>query len=101
AADPSMDRQTVTRQLEELAGFAPLRDVLERHFFKRARFLRCYAVLNDARRLLGDIRFRQLPDFRKRDREDRSRRERFVGFLRAAGGDPAVAKELEDFVAVQ
>ncbi len=101
AADPTLDAQGVARQLEDLAGFAPLREVLERHFFKRARFLRRYAVLNEARKALSDIRFRQLPEFRKRDREDRTRRERFLGFLRAADGDPAIARELEEFVAVQ
>jgi hypothetical protein len=101
AADPAMDGPAVMRHLEDLAGFAPLREVLERHFFKRARFLRCYAVLNDARKLLNDIRYRQLPGFRKCDREDRARRERFLGFIRAAGGDPAIARELEDFVASQ
>jgi hypothetical protein len=101
AADPNLDDAGVVGQLQELAGFTPLREVLERHFFKRARFLRSYAVLNDARKVLSDIRFRQLPEFRKRDREDRARRERFLGFIRAAHGDAAIARELEDFVAGQ
>jgi hypothetical protein len=101
AADPDLDAAAIAGRLDELAGFTPLREVLERHFFKRARFLRSYAVLNDARKLLSDVRFRHLPEFRKRDRADSARRARFLGFLGAAQGDPAIAKELAEFVGLQ
>ncbi len=101
AAQPALSGLAIVEQLDALAGFAPLREVLERHFFKRARFLRCYKVLNDARQVLNDVRFRHLPEFRKQDRADRARRDRFLGFIRSAQGDAAIARELEDFVSIQ
>jgi hypothetical protein len=99
AADPALDSDAVLARLDELAGFGPLKEVMERHFFKRARFLRCYRILNDARKVLGEVRFQQLPEFRKRDRDDRARQDRWLAFIRAAGGDQAVAQELEEVVA--
>jgi hypothetical protein len=101
AADPALSEHAIGEQLDELAGFGPLEKVLERHFFQRARFLRCYRIANDARKIINDVRYRHLPDFRKRDRADVAQRQRFLGFLRSAHGDPAVAKELENFISVQ
>ena len=97
-ADPLLRGQAVVEQLDELAGFGPLQEVLERHFFKRARFLRCYRISNDARKVVNDIRYRLLPEFRKCDREDKVRRERFLEIVRSAQGDPVVSKELEEFL---
>lgn len=101
AADPSLNNCAIVEQLVELAGFAPLRDVLERHFFKRAKFLRCYRILRDARQILNDIRYRQLPDLRKKDRDDQAKCGRFLHFIRSAQGDADIAKELETFVFLQ
>ena len=66
AGDPNLSGLTIIQQLEKLAGFGPLKEVLDRHFFKRARFLRCYRVLNDSRRILSEIRFKHLPAFRQK-----------------------------------
>ena len=101
AANPDLSEQTILERLEELAGFGPLWKVLERHFFQRARFLRCYRIASDARKVLNEIRYRHLPEFRTRDRADFARRERFLSFLRFAGGDRTVARELEDFISAQ
>lgn len=101
AADPTLNEQQIVQQLEELAGFGPLREVLERHFFKRSRLLRSFRILNDARRILNQIRFRHLPEVRQRDKADEARRDRFVSFIQSAQGDPSVAKELEEFVTRQ
>lgn len=98
AADPALSEHAVVGQLDEIAGFGPLQKVLERHLFRRARFLRCYRIANDARKIVNDIRYRHLPEFRKQDRADKDRRKRFLDFVRSAGGDPAVARELEGFV---
>lgn len=100
AADDALNETAVLERLDELAGFGPLQKVLERHFFLRARFLRCSRIASDARKILNDIRYRQLPEFRKRDRADAERRERFLGFVRSAHGDPAVSRELEDFISL-
>jgi len=99
AANSELSGQAIMQQLDELAGFGPLQEVLERHFFKRAHFLRYHSVLNDARRILKDIRFKHLPDRQKRDREEKAQQERFLAFIRsAASANPAVAGELERLV---
>jgi Dynamin family len=100
AADPALSEQAIVERLDELAGFGPLQKVLERHFFQRARFLRCYRIANDARKIVNDIRYRHLPDFRKRDQVDKDQRERFLGFVHSANGDQVVAKELEHFISL-
>jgi hypothetical protein len=100
AADPALSDQAIVERLDEIAGFGPLQKVLERHFFKRARFLRCYRIANDARKIVRDIRYEHLPKFRKRDRADEAQRERLLGFVRSANGDPAVARELADFISL-
>jgi Dynamin family len=101
AAHPALSADQIVLEMEELAGFGPLREVLDRHFFKRARFLHCYRTLNDARKLIDQVRYRYLPAFRKCDLDEKSRRDRFLAFIRAAQGDRSVAKELEEFVSLQ
>ncbi len=101
AADSALSEQAIVERLDELAGFGPLQKVLERHFFQRARFLRCYRIANDARKIVRDIRYRHLPEFRKRDRDDKVQRDRFLSFVHSASGDPLVAKELADFISRQ
>jgi hypothetical protein len=101
AADATLTEEAVFQHLEELSGFELLRQTLQRHFFQRGRFLRCFRILHDVRKVLNKARFERLPEFRKQDRADLARRERFVQFIRAARGDPHVARELEEFVTVQ
>ena len=99
AADPASDIDAVTQQVNNLAGFDRLKEVLERHFFKRSQILRCHRILNDAGQVLKTIKFKHLPDLRKRDREDRARQGRFLNFIRQTPhSDPKVAKELEELV---
>ena len=45
-----------------------------------------------------EIRYTHLPKRRKEIRRENDRLERFLGFIRGTGGDPATAAELEDFV---
>ena len=98
AANPELSEQAIIKQLDELAGFGPLQEVLERHFFQRARFLRCYRIAGDARKHVNTIRYQHLPKLPKPDRAEIARRDRFLAFLRSASGDPTVARELEDFL---
>jgi hypothetical protein len=100
-ADTSLSGSAVVTRLEELSGFKPLMEILQQHFFQRGRFLRCFRILNDARKILNDVRFQHLPEFRKHDRADLARRERFIQFIRSSRGDPSVARELEEFVSMQ
>jgi hypothetical protein len=101
AADLSLSGAAVVTHLEALSGFGPLMEILQRHFFQRGRFLRCFRILRDARTILNEVRFQHLPAFRKHDRADLARRERFVQLIRSSSGDPGVARELEEFVNLQ
>jgi hypothetical protein len=101
AADPALSGVEVVARLEELSGFGPLTAILQRHFFQRGRFLRCFRILRDAHKLLNEVRFQHLPAFRKHDRDDLARRERFVQFIQSSAGDPTMAREVEEFVRLQ
>jgi hypothetical protein len=98
AADPALTPPDVADRLSEIAGFDRLKEVLERHLFKRGRLLRWYRIVNDARQVLGQVRYQHLRQFRQHDREERAREQRFVAFIRQAQGDPTVARELEAFI---
>ncbi len=89
----------VQAELAECCGFGPLREVLERHFFRRGELLRGHRVMNDALGLINRLHYQHLPTLRQRERDDEARRQRFQNFLNASrGGDPAVAAELSAFV---
>lgn len=98
AADTSLSGPAVVERLDEMAGFTTLREVLERHLFRRARFLRSFRIVQDARRLFDTVRFQHLPALRRREREDQARLERFLEFVRQANGPSSVAAELEAFL---
>lgn len=97
-ADPTLDIHGMIDDLNALAGFDQLNEVLEQHFFKRSRVLRCHRILVDAQQLLNTLKFKRLPELRKRDRAEKMRQERLLAFIRQAHGNPAVAKELEALV---
>jgi hypothetical protein len=101
AASAAFEPVATEAQWRSLSGFDRLRDLLDRHFVRRAQFLRSYRIVNDARSLLNEVRFKHMPEQRKADRERRAQLDRFLGFVRGVGGDPAVARELEDFLVRQ
>lgn len=98
AGDPALDSAQIVAELEQMAGFGPLREALERHFFQRSQFLRGYRILNDAHGLLKTIRFDHLPARRAQETEEQARLERFRCFIQQAHGDPAVGQELLAFL---
>jgi hypothetical protein len=98
AANPALDRNAIAAEVERIAGFAPLNEVLESHFLKRSEFLRCYRIVGDVRRAIGAIRYQHLPALRQRERDEAARRERFLAFIRGAPGDREVARELAEWV---
>lgn len=98
AGDPALNPAQVAAELEQLAGFGPLREALERHFFQRSQFLRCYRIVNDATSLLNTIRYEHLPARRTQETEEQARLERFRRFIQQARGAPAVAQELLAFL---
>lgn len=97
-ADPARTVADVAEEMSVLAGFQPLRTVLEQHFFERGESLRCFRLLGEARQLVQKAQREQLPGVREREREHATRKQRFVAFLRQAGGDPVVARELIEFI---
>jgi hypothetical protein len=97
-ADPGLDLDEAVEQLEEIAGFEPLWDVLNRHFIQRGHIVRCYRIARDARDVLNEIRYTHLPERRRETSREKDRLDRFLRFIRRSGGDPETAAELEDFV---
>jgi Dynamin family len=97
-ADRELDLNEVVERLEEITGFEPLWEVLNKHFVQRGHILRCYRVAGDAREVLNEIRYTHLPELRKGLHRERERLDRFLRFIRGAGGDAETARELENFV---
>jgi dynamin family protein len=98
AADPELDLDEVVERLEEITGFKPLWEILNKHFIERGHILRCYRIANDAQETLNEVRYTHLPKVRKGIRQEKERLDRFLRYIQGADGDPATAEELEDFV---
>jgi len=98
AADPELNLDGVVERLEEITGFGPLWEILNKHFVGRGHILRCYRIASDAQEVLNEVRYTHLPKLRKGTRQEKDRRDRFLRFIRGAGGDPGTVEELEDFV---
>jgi len=98
AADPELDLDGVVERLEKITGFNPLWEILNKHFIERGHIMRCYTIASDAQEVLNEVRFTYLPELRKGMRQEEDRLERFLRFIHQAGGEPATAGELEDFV---
>ncbi len=96
--DSNKDLALATAELRQMAGFEPLRSLLERHIFARSHLLRCYRVLGDAKKLVSDARYQVLPKLRDRATEHTDRKTRFVDFVRRSGGNSATAQELIDWI---
>lgn len=85
-------------QLTQLAGFVPLKELLEHHFLQRGHLLRCFRIVNDARRLLSTAKFVALPQLRERQRQEQERLTHYLDFIHQSPGDPAIAHELRIFL---
>jgi hypothetical protein len=98
--DPELgfDVDKVEAYLKEISNFEVLEEILEKHFLERGHILRCFRILDDARRVLNKIKFDYLSQSRKGIYEERDRLDRFINLIRQAGGDPATTRELEEFV---
>jgi hypothetical protein len=98
AMDPGLDLDGIVERLEEIAGFGPLWEVLNKHFIERGHILRCYRISSDAQEVLNEVRYTYLPKFRKDTRQDEDRLDRFLRFIRRSDADSATAAELEEFI---
>jgi GTPase SAR1 family protein len=100
-ADARLDVPTIVSQLETLAGFDKLHEVLEQHFVKRGTLLRCYRVVNDALKMIDEIKYSYLREYRRLQAENNDKRQRFLYFLQHVWGASPVAQELAAFVEEQ
>lgn len=98
AADDQLDADGVQRALDEIAGFDQLKEILDRHFLERGHILHCYRIVEHARRVLNEVRYKRLPAFSEREREEEGRLNRFLSFVNQANGDSTTARELKDFL---
>lgn len=99
-ADPGVefDVHKAQASLEKISNFEVLKEILKKHFIERGHILRCFRIVDDARRVLNEIKFTYLPQRRRGVHQERERLDRFVTLIRQAGGDPATIRELEEFV---
>ena len=98
AADPLLDLDGVVERLEKTAGFNSLWEILNKHFIERGHILRGYRIASDAQEVLNEVRYTHLPKLRKDVHQEKDRLDRFLRFIREAGGDPETAREIEDFM---
>jgi hypothetical protein len=98
AADPGLDLDGVVEQLEKIAGFESLWEILNKHFIERGHILRGYRIASDAQEVLNEVRYTHLPKLRKDMHQEKDRLDRFLRFMREVGGDPATAREIEEFM---
>ena len=97
-SDPSTELDGALRQLREIAGFEPLKQVLERRFFDRGHLIRAYRILNDAQKVMSAVRLRYLHELRAKDQGELAQARRFLEFVQYAPGDATVRAELADFI---
>ena len=92
------DTTRIVSELSEVAGFTPLRKALDTRFFQRGYALRCYRILQDARRLLRNITYVEIPALRSAGASQRAIHERFVSFVQQACGDAGTKRELLEYL---
>jgi len=98
AAEPETDLDEVEARLREISNFDDLEQILDKHFIERGHILRCFRIVDDARRVLSKIKYDHLQEGRESIGKERDRLNRFIGLIRQAGGDAATIRELEAFV---
>jgi len=99
-ASREKDIRTIEQELIDFAGFRQLKEVLDRHIFRRSKILRCNRILNEACRIISkNIKRQYLENLRQNESENKMRESRYLTFIRqAAQFNPSVARELEELV---
>ncbi|GIW95435.1 MAG: hypothetical protein KatS3mg110_3476 [Pirellulaceae bacterium] len=98
ASDPELPREKLIAELDQLSGFKELKEVLERHVFRRAKLLRSYRILRDTQRILNEVKYRRYREALEADKRDQERLQRYTTFLRMAGQGAQEAKEIEEIL---
>ena len=94
--------EATVKRLTELAGFGHLRLLLEQRFFERGQLIRGYRIINDAFKIVEEIRHSYIPVLRNKDDEEKKRKTQFLAFLQKVNtlgiGNADVRRELDEFV---
>jgi hypothetical protein len=89
-------------ELELLAGFTDLRQLLRDHFFERGQLLRCHRVLDDVYRLLKSIERKALRHLQRQETSNAEKRHAFLQFINShPESTRPVAAELRAFLETQ
>jgi hypothetical protein len=99
--DPALDIASIVKRLEIIAGFDKLHEVLDQHFVKRGTLLRGYRIVNDALKVIEDVKFSYLREYRRRQAENDDKRKRFLYFIQHIHEASPVVQELATFIEVQ
>ncbi|MFM9964374.1 MAG: dynamin family protein [Planctomycetaceae bacterium] len=92
------DGTSLTAKLRDLSGFEPLKEVLERQFFRRSRFLREHGVAVRVALVLNSLQRELLPSLRKQDRQTAQQHARFQALLSKVRFDAETTSELRGFI---
>jgi len=94
------DVSEAVSMLSDIAGFAPLRDLLERRFLERSHILRCSRILSDAISVIGTLKREVVPHLARQDANMAAKIKRFRDFINNSTGDVTVKKEIQEFLSV-
>jgi hypothetical protein len=71
----------VVPHMESLSGFIELRQLLEHHFFRRGRLLRCFRILSDLHAMLDEIKRSVLYEYKQRVQRQQKDLLEFTDFI--------------------
>jgi DNA-directed RNA polymerase subunit F len=87
----------VVEKLEELTGFKPLRELLDRQFLRRGSLLRQYRIVQRIKQLLENIRYIKVRQIRSREEAQADKLKRYLRLVQAsASADADTARELAE-----
>jgi GTPase Era involved in 16S rRNA processing len=97
-ANPNASEPEIAAYLTDIAGFAPLKDLLDKRFYQRGQMLRRHRIINDAFRILETIRYQHIEVLRQQEQAEEAHRLRLLDYLRQTPGDASIRRELEALV---
>lgn len=104
AQHPTDNLIEIEAELREVAGFAPLKQILEQRFVERGHLLRAFRIVQQALEILDRIYRRGIPSLETRVKVQLEKLQRFRDFLKKVNvpgndiGMEVVRHELEEFI---
>lgn len=87
------DAEVFIQKTREIAGFDPLRQLLQRQFLERGRHLRWRRVVQNAMKILDDVRYMRIRELREQERLRKDKLLRYQRLLETCR-DRVIADEL-------